>query len=111
MNNLKTWNDLCWYLVQTHSRQEDRAESNLRSFGIETLAPRLKDRRDSVQDKKGIRSRKSACRKALLHKSQRVAELDKNASSRAVGFGEGFDTPPFGFRYLIVDKGWGLNGN
>jgi transcription elongation factor/antiterminator RfaH len=45
MNDLRAWDDLCWYLVQTHPRQEDRAESNLRSFGIETLAPRFKDRR------------------------------------------------------------------
>jgi transcriptional antiterminator RfaH len=48
MNNRKTWNDLCWYLVQTHPRQEDRAESNLKSFGIETLAPRFKDRRRNL---------------------------------------------------------------
>jgi transcriptional antiterminator RfaH len=45
MNNQKVWNDLCWYLVQTHPRQEDRAENNLKSFGIETLAPKFKDRR------------------------------------------------------------------
>jgi transcriptional antiterminator RfaH len=45
MNNQIAWNDLCWYLVQTHPRQEDRAEGNLKSFGIETLAPRFKDRR------------------------------------------------------------------
>jgi transcriptional antiterminator RfaH len=35
--------ELCWYLVRTHPRQEDRAESNLKSFGIETLAPRFKE--------------------------------------------------------------------
>jgi transcriptional antiterminator RfaH len=45
MNNQGAWNELRWYLVQTHPRQEDRAESNLKSFGIETLAPRFKDRR------------------------------------------------------------------
>jgi transcriptional antiterminator RfaH len=45
MNNRRAWNDLCWYLVQTHSRQEDRAESNLKSFGIETFTPKFKDRR------------------------------------------------------------------
>jgi transcription elongation factor/antiterminator RfaH len=45
MNNKSAWNDLCWYLVQTHPRQEDRAESNLKSFGIETLAPMVRDRR------------------------------------------------------------------
>jgi transcriptional antiterminator RfaH len=45
MNNRRTWDNLCWYLMQTHPRQEDRAESNLKLFGIETLAPRFKDRR------------------------------------------------------------------
>jgi Transcription termination factor nusG len=42
MNNRRAWNDLCWYLVQTHPGQEDRVESNLKSFGIETLAPMFK---------------------------------------------------------------------
>jgi transcriptional antiterminator RfaH len=45
MGNRRAWNELRWYLVQTHPKQEDRAESNLKSFGIETLAPRFKDRR------------------------------------------------------------------
>jgi transcriptional antiterminator RfaH len=45
MNEQRAWNDLCWYLVQTHPRQEGRAESNLKSFGVETLAPRFIDRR------------------------------------------------------------------
>ena len=45
MNNQKAWTDHCWYLLQTHPRQEDRAEGNLKSFGIETLAPRFEDRR------------------------------------------------------------------
>jgi transcriptional antiterminator RfaH len=45
MSNQRTWNDLCWYLVQTNPRQEDRAESNLKSFGIETLVPMFRDRR------------------------------------------------------------------
>jgi transcriptional antiterminator RfaH len=45
MSNQRTWSDLCWYLVQTHPRQEDRAENNLKSLGIETLAPRFKDSR------------------------------------------------------------------
>ncbi len=45
MNNQKTWNGLCWYLLQTYPKQEDRAEGNLRSLGIETLAPRFEERR------------------------------------------------------------------
>ena len=39
------WDDLCWHLVQTHPRQEERASNNLKSFGVETLAPMFRDRR------------------------------------------------------------------
>jgi transcriptional antiterminator RfaH len=34
-----------WYVVHTHSQQEDRADANLRTLKIETFAPRLKERR------------------------------------------------------------------
>lgn len=33
--------NLSWYVVHTHPKQEDRTSSNLRSWGIETLTPRL----------------------------------------------------------------------
>lgn len=33
-----------WYAIHTKPKQEDRAESNLRSWGIETFAPRVKKR-------------------------------------------------------------------
>jgi transcriptional antiterminator RfaH len=39
------WDDLCWYLVQTHPKQEERASNNLKSFGVETLALMFRDRR------------------------------------------------------------------
>ncbi len=45
MGDQRAWNELCWYLVQTYPRQEDRSEGNLKSLGIETLAPRFKERR------------------------------------------------------------------
>jgi transcriptional antiterminator RfaH len=45
MDNQWLRNDPCWYLVQTQPKQEARAESNLNSFGIETLAPRFNERR------------------------------------------------------------------
>jgi len=34
-----------WYVVHTHPKQEDRANSNLRVWGVETLHPKLKTRR------------------------------------------------------------------
>ncbi|HYP26885.1 MAG TPA: transcription termination/antitermination NusG family protein [Blastocatellia bacterium] len=38
-------NELCWYVIHTNPRQEDRADSNLRAWGVETFSPRLMDRR------------------------------------------------------------------
>ena len=34
-----------WYVVQTKSRQEERANSNLRAWGVETLNPKVRTRR------------------------------------------------------------------
>jgi transcriptional antiterminator RfaH len=34
-----------WYVIHTHPRQEARAESNLRAWGVETFKPTLKQRR------------------------------------------------------------------
>lgn len=36
---------LCWYVVRTHPKQEDRAEKNLRAWKVETLCPKIKERR------------------------------------------------------------------
>ena len=33
---------LSWYVVHTHPKQEDRANTNLKSLGLETLAPSLR---------------------------------------------------------------------
>ena len=35
----------CWYVIQTKPRQEDRAEANLRGWGVETFAPKVRRRR------------------------------------------------------------------
>lgn len=34
-----------WYVVHTNPKQEDRAYSNLRSWGVETMHPKMKARR------------------------------------------------------------------
>ena len=34
-----------WYVIQTHVKQEERANENLRSFGVETLHAKLRTRR------------------------------------------------------------------
>jgi transcriptional antiterminator RfaH len=35
----------CWYLVHTHPKQEQRAETNLKAWNVETLAPKFRDKR------------------------------------------------------------------
>jgi transcriptional antiterminator RfaH len=37
-----------WYVVHTKPKQEARAEANLRSWGLDTLYPRLRGRRSST---------------------------------------------------------------
>jgi transcriptional antiterminator RfaH len=39
-----TWDALCWYLVHTHPKQEDRAQKNLSAWNVETFLPRLSQR-------------------------------------------------------------------
>jgi transcription elongation factor/antiterminator RfaH len=34
-----------WFLIHTHSKQEDRAESNLRVLGVQVFSPKVKERR------------------------------------------------------------------
>ena len=44
--NFESWADTRqWYVVHTHVKQEERANENLRSWGIETLHARLRTRR------------------------------------------------------------------
>ena len=44
--NIEPLNDISqWYVVHTNSKQEERADSNLRAWGVETLHPKLRTRR------------------------------------------------------------------
>jgi transcriptional antiterminator RfaH len=36
---------LCWYAIHTHPKQEERAESNLKAWLVETFSPRYRQRR------------------------------------------------------------------
>ena len=39
--------NLNWYALHTHSKQEDRADENLRSWNVETFTPKLRARRSN----------------------------------------------------------------
>ena len=45
MNNGHSYGLSHWYAVQTKPREEDRADYNVRAWGVETFAPRIKERR------------------------------------------------------------------
>jgi transcriptional antiterminator RfaH len=44
-----------WYVIHTHPKQEERTNSNLRAWNIETLAPRIREHRyNQFSGKKSI---------------------------------------------------------
>jgi transcriptional antiterminator RfaH len=45
MNQLAASDKLFWYAVYTKARQEERAESNLRAWGVKTFMPKIRERR------------------------------------------------------------------
>ena len=45
MDKLEPGDDKHWYVIYTNPKQENRAESNLRAWGLETLYPKIKKRR------------------------------------------------------------------
>jgi transcriptional antiterminator RfaH len=84
-----------WYALQSKPKQEERAEANLRGWGIETLSPKMREFRGSVS---GGRS----CRVTPLFPNYLFAHFDAAAMitkvrltrgvHRVVGFGE-YATP------------------
>lgn len=47
MSSPFNYDELCWYVVHTKPQQEDRADSNLRAWHVETFAPKIKERQYS----------------------------------------------------------------
>lgn len=45
MSKTESRDELRWYVVYTNPKQEQRAASNLRAWGVETLYPKVKKRR------------------------------------------------------------------
>jgi len=47
MNCEELFDTLCWYVIHTLPKQEDRADRNLRAWNVETLAPKTRQCRYS----------------------------------------------------------------
>jgi transcriptional antiterminator RfaH len=89
--------NLRWYVVQTKPGQESRAEANLRSWGVETLSPRLRERRPAVRSR-------AAFRIAPLFPRYLFARFDATALLAKVRFTRGVhDVVGFGEHATAVD--------
>jgi transcriptional antiterminator RfaH len=44
MSHEQTFDNICWYLIHTNPKQEDRASKNLQAWGVEVFAPQIKER-------------------------------------------------------------------
>jgi transcriptional antiterminator RfaH len=53
MSELMTTEERNWYAVYTKPREEERAESNLRAWGMKTFMPRIKEQRGGNSTSKG----------------------------------------------------------
>jgi transcriptional antiterminator RfaH len=51
MSSKTTDGTIHWYAIQTKPKQEERADSNLRAWGVETFFPKVKERRYSPYTK------------------------------------------------------------
>jgi transcriptional antiterminator RfaH len=71
-----------WYAVSTKPRQEERAESNLNAWRVETFAPRVKERR-------GRAGGEPAYTIKPLFPSYIFARFDANAMLHKIGFTRG----------------------
>ena len=47
MLNQSSVDGASWYVIVTHPKQEDRAESNLRAWNVETFYPKLRERHEN----------------------------------------------------------------
>lgn len=72
-----------WYVIQTKARQEDRAEANLRAWGVETFAPKIRQQ----QHFKNTGRTRSVIR--LLFASYIFARFKVSELGRKVGYTRG----------------------
>lgn len=83
MNYNEVDKGLRWYAINTKPKQEDRAESNLRAWRVETFVPRIKERR------RGRIHGEASYSIKLLFPRYIFARFDANALLHKVSFTRG----------------------
>jgi transcriptional antiterminator RfaH len=73
-----------WYAVYTHPKQEDRANINLRAWGVETFNPQLQETRRNIYTGAPIRIIKNLFPRYLFAKFKASELLHKVSFTRGV---------------------------
>jgi transcriptional antiterminator RfaH len=88
-----------WYVVHTNPKQEDRADSNLRAWGVETLHPKLRTPRFNTFTGTPIYITKPLFPRYLFAKFNAAKQLAKISFTRGV-----HHVVSFGGRPVSVDE-------
>jgi transcriptional antiterminator RfaH len=82
-----------WYALQTHSLQEERASENLCAWGVETFAPKYRERRSNPYTGRPVYFTRSLFPRYLFARFEAGRMLRKvwftRGVSKVVGFGDG----------------------
>lgn len=82
-----------WYAVHTHSLQEERAAENLNAWGVQTFAPKYKERRANPYTGRPIYFTRSLFPRYIFARFEAGPMLRKvwftRGVCKVVGFGEG----------------------
>jgi transcriptional antiterminator RfaH len=82
-----------WYALQTHPLQEERATENLNAWGVETFAPKYKERRSNAFTGRPVYFTRSLFPRYMFARFDAGRMLRKvwftRGVSKVVGFGDG----------------------
>ena len=82
-----------WYALQTHALQEDRAAENLNAWGVETFAPKYKERRSNAFTGRPVYFTRSLFPRYMFARFDAGRMLRKvwftRGVAQVVGFGDG----------------------
>ena len=82
-----------WYVIYTHSKQEERAESNLQAWGVESFNPKIRECQRNSFTGRSVYSTKSFFQRYIFARFAANELLRKisltRGVDRVVSFGEG----------------------
>ncbi|MET0626407.1 MAG: transcription termination/antitermination NusG family protein [Pyrinomonadaceae bacterium] len=92
-----------WYAIYSHPKQEDRAEFNLRAWGLETFNPKLKEVKHNQFTGAPIAIVKSLFPRYLFAKFSAAERLHKVCFTRGVNSVVHFGSGPVPVKDEIID--------